>query len=1137
MTVTQQSYKKVMVLMTIMLLAALALVAAMPTSGASETAKETQSAQEVLAQVNGRLVPNERSPRDEMVAAQAAGISIDQLGTDAAQAELNRWFEDFYKTKQKSGPNPLAYAERLEDIRRAEEAGYHSPQQIGGGEIGVAKMLMIPFEFNGTDSIEVCDTIGGTGNVVDTIEITGPLHGTIPNPAGTGDNNTIWTDNFDVAWYEALMFGNGVGVVRTDLNNGAGVDMTGISARNWYLEQSEGLYDVQGEIYPQWIQLDHSVAWYGWDGDEMDPGNTGYPCGGTQSGWGFEFARDVAFKLNEVDPNFDWASYDLNGDNIVDHLMVIHAGVDNSAGGGEYGNYQLWAHSWDVWCDNDGSGTVGDSNADYGCMVDDMGTADTADDIYIANYTHIPEDADIGVVVHEYGHDIGLPDYYDQTGATSNSTAHWIVMSGGSWSGALGGSHPTPFNPWARWFFGWETPMQVNYDDPKMMVNIGQSDPTPEGTEDSVWINLPDQAITVENLAGDGAGVHSILGNMLTSDLVKEFDLTGTTNPWFTFTTYFEIEPDWDYTYIVASTDGGQNWDLLLNEEGEYATVDPNGSAAWLGEGGLTGGYEGKLTYDLTAYAGMSSVWVGFWYVTDQAVQDPGIWIDNITMVDGGTVLYYNDMEDTSDWTNNGWEVVPYNDLYSHYYMLEWRNSRGSIASMGHTQNYYTLSHAGEGWLTDKFSANVPGLLIWYRNNFYTNNQAVAGGREFDLPAFGPKGELLLVDANFEPITWSGGLWDPTGDDPDDPGIGVPAPTFSNRRSAMDGAFGVDQTSAWMIHDYANVNNPVMNFGTRAATPQFHDSLGYTSGWLYPEGNFVYRINQDGSVVIPGMEYTTRIRNLEATGTMPGGDYTGFWGFTVGGRVLGTGNPGDGFIPFGDDGGSQYGVHVSVEERAADGTYGTVKIWNAMYETEMMADYGSAVMEQADGSEYVMLGDSAIATFDIRNAGSPLSNTILIVELPEQFSYTPGSMSGSWVGISSASAATPMEAAQYVEANGFANLLAMPEPAHVAYFAFAAPDVYWWAGNEAPSLSYDYTANMLGVVMAEYYVYHNDVELLAGDNPRYLPTVEVVDMAPTSVALTDLGGTPDSANTMVLVALAVLLLAGAGMVTYRRHTA
>ena len=386
----------------------------------------------LLDQVGGRQYPIETSPRDDQVIAEAAGVPV---GATAAEAQTltDAWLKQFNAKNEKGGPNPIAYKQRMEDLAAAKALG-KSPKAAGLGEIGEAKMLMIPFEFNGSDTIARCDA---DGNPIDDVTVEGPLHGTIPNPADFGDNNTIWTDNFDVPWYENLMFGNGVGVIRTDLNGGAGVDLTGVSARSWYEQQSEGLYTVDGDIYSAWIQLPHSVAYYGWDGDELDPEGIGYPCDGTPAGWGFQFAIDVVNGVNAADPNFDWAQYDTDGDQIVDHLMLIHAGVDNSAGGGEYGNFQLWAHSWDMYCDNNGDG-----NLELGCIVQGADTPDPSDDIFAANYTHVPEDADIGVVVHEYGHDIGLPDYYDTSGATNNSSSHWDVMNSGSWNGPLGGSHP-----------------------------------------------------------------------------------------------------------------------------------------------------------------------------------------------------------------------------------------------------------------------------------------------------------------------------------------------------------------------------------------------------------------------------------------------------------------------------------------------------------------------------------------------------------------------------------------------------------------------------------------------------------------------------------------------------------------------
>ncbi|MCP4540859.1 MAG: M6 family metalloprotease domain-containing protein [Chloroflexi bacterium] len=858
-----------------------------------------------LSQFKGRQFPNEMPPADDWVVAKSVGFPVGS-SADEANALMQAWYEDFKAKKDKSGPNPIAYARRMEALAKAEAQGL-SPMAAGLAEVGTAKMLMIPIEFASTDVISVCDQAGGVFQYTQTI--TGPLNGTIPAPALSGDNYTIWTDTFSVDWYQDLMFGDGVGVVRTDLNGGAGVDLSGISAANWYLEQSEGGYTLTGEVYTAWVQLDHSVAWYGWDGDEQDPNGTGFPCDGTSSGNGFEFAIDAVNKLNQMDPDFDWSEYDVDGDGVVDHLMFIHAGVDNSAGGGTYGDYQLWAHSWDVYCDKGDGLTIG-------CVVDDNGTVTPTDDIMIANYTHIPEDADIGVVVHEYGHDIGLPDYYDTSGDTSNSTAHWIVMSGGSWSGILAGAQPAPFNPWARYFFGWEEPMRIDYDAAPATVRIGQSEPTPLDTEDSVWIDLPDQMVEVGNLAGDGKGLHTTLNNMSVVTLEHVFDLSVAAAPTFTFDTYFDIEEDWDYVYVRASTDG-VSWTILFNDEGEYAMTDPNGSFAWLGEGGLTGNYGGSLTYDLISYTGESMVYLQFAHVTDQGTLNPGMWIDNLALPELG---YANDLEDHSDWANNGWEEVPYSIAYPHYYMLEWRNDEGSIAQEGLNHQYYSLNHADDGWMVDQFSANVPGLVVWYRNNRYTNNQVVGSGRYFDPYATGPKGELLLVDSHYEPGAWSGGLWDP--------GAGDFAPRFSNRRGSMDGAFTLDTTPAWMIHDYAEVLSPTLDFGSKPAVSAFNDSLRSVPGWLFPNDGFVYRIDEASSVVIPGAcDYSTRIRLLDVAETNPGDDLVAFWGFTVGGQVLGPGNPGDDYC--------QFGVNVELTDQAVDGTWGEISFHNQQpYELE-----------------------------------------------------------------------------------------------------------------------------------------------------------------------------------------------------------
>ena len=50
-------------------------------------------------------------------------------------------------------------------------------------------------------------------------------------------------------------------------------------------------------------------------------------------------------------------------------------------------------------------------------------TVPGADGLKVFNYTTQPEDAGVGVIAHEYGHDLGLPDLYDSVGPAPTPTS------------------------------------------------------------------------------------------------------------------------------------------------------------------------------------------------------------------------------------------------------------------------------------------------------------------------------------------------------------------------------------------------------------------------------------------------------------------------------------------------------------------------------------------------------------------------------------------------------------------------------------------------------------------------------------------------------------------------------------------
>ena len=87
---------------------------------------------------------------------------------------------------------------------------------------------------------------------------------------------------------------------------------------------------------------------------------------------------------------------------------------------------------------------------------------ESEDGVTIFSFVMVPEhffnevDTVTGVIAHEYGHELGLPDLYDTT-FQSEGIGNWGVMAGGSFGGpGNDGTVPVGFCAWSRIFLGWE---------------------------------------------------------------------------------------------------------------------------------------------------------------------------------------------------------------------------------------------------------------------------------------------------------------------------------------------------------------------------------------------------------------------------------------------------------------------------------------------------------------------------------------------------------------------------------------------------------------------------------------------------------------------------------------------------------
>ena len=198
------------------------------------------------------------------------------------------------------------------------------------------------------------------------------------------------------------------------------------SMRAFYAEASYGALTINATIVPMWFVSGHTMAYYGQDGlPGIDAANG-------------PIYNLVTEAVRAADPVVNFSAFDTDRNGVVDHLMIVHAG----AGQESHANQTdlIWSHSW----------VVG-------------GPSLIVDGVQVSGYTMVSEDSPLGVSVHEFGHDLGLPDLYD-TDYSSDGAGIWDVMSQGAWNGAPRGSSPAMFSAWSKIRLGWLTPMSGPID-------------------------------------------------------------------------------------------------------------------------------------------------------------------------------------------------------------------------------------------------------------------------------------------------------------------------------------------------------------------------------------------------------------------------------------------------------------------------------------------------------------------------------------------------------------------------------------------------------------------------------------------------------------------------------------------------
>jgi hypothetical protein len=151
--------------------------------------------------------------------------------------------------------------------------------------------------------------------------------------------------------------------------------------------------------------------------------------------------------------------------------------------------------------------------------------------------------------------------------------------------------------------------------------------------------------------SGDYA-FYSNKGDESDMTLTKNFDFTDINGPiTISYHTWYDLEVDYDYLYLTASTDG-EHWDILKTPS--CTTLDPSGNSYGCGYNGSTSGWIEEHV-DLSQFAGQS-VTLRFEYVTDAAVNGEGFLLDDVTVE---AIGYFSDFEtDTGGWIPAGFARV-----------------------------------------------------------------------------------------------------------------------------------------------------------------------------------------------------------------------------------------------------------------------------------------------------------------------------------------------------------------------------------------------------------------------------------------------------------------------------------------------
>ncbi len=208
------------------------------------------------------------------------------------------------------------------------------------------------------------------------------------------------------------------------------------SVRDVYLKNSAGALELVSAVSP-WLDLPEEERFY-----------AAGTSGATHSRMQQAIVHGLE-RLKETTPDFPFTDFDQNNDGKIDAIAFIHSGYGAEFGGtdsdGASKDDRIWSHKWQInpWT------WKGVEVQHYHISAGLWGREGS-------------EPCRIGVICHETGHFLGLPDLYD-TGDVGQGIGSWGLM-GNSWGFDGTQYHPPHMSAWSKSILGWATVLPLPDD-------------------------------------------------------------------------------------------------------------------------------------------------------------------------------------------------------------------------------------------------------------------------------------------------------------------------------------------------------------------------------------------------------------------------------------------------------------------------------------------------------------------------------------------------------------------------------------------------------------------------------------------------------------------------------------------------